>query len=226
MKINSNVARVLGCCFLRRPKHTDTFHATWIRLEKLTRLFLPHHPLPFSSPNGAPDTNAYKRQVRSCESPMSSQEAETSTYMATLMTHSAAFQRSTSTSELLPVPQPLHMLQKKHKTIHKSASFLNAKANAWFEFIKRYVTVCAITWRTHEALWNHLIADVDVNVFAEGVAFWETSGAVLHQVEGFQRAKWSQQLLHLRIKSASRTIKTSNLLHALVQTPAQSLRAC
>lgn len=50
----------------------------------------------------------------------------------------------------------------------------------------------------HRMLYNHLIADVDVNVFTEGVAFRQTSGAVLHQVKGFQRAERSQQLLHLR----------------------------
>ena len=44
----------------------------------------------------------------------------------------------------------------------------------------------------------HLIVDIDIHVFTEGVSFREACGAVLNQVEGLQGAEGRQQLLHLR----------------------------
>lgn len=138
---------------------------------------------------------------------MSSQEAATSTYVTTQMTHSALFQKSKFQVNFF------QFLSLSTRSIRNNRLFIN-------------LVLQGIS-RMHKMLYNHLIADVDVNVFTEGVAFRETSGAVLHQVKGFQRAKRSQQLLHLRhyvrVKSPVITI---NHLHPLVQTLKKRCRAC
>lgn len=51
---------------------------------------------------------------------------------------------------------------------------------------------------------RYLIGGADVHVLAEGVAFRQRGGAVLHQVEGFEGPEWRQQLLHLQNDSEGR----------------------
>lgn len=51
---------------------------------------------------------------------------------------------------------------------------------------------------------RYLIGGADVHVLAEGVALGQRRGAVLHQVERFERPERRQQLLHLQNNSRGR----------------------
>lgn len=41
----------------------------------------------------------------------------------------------------------------------------------------------------HDVIAAYLVGDVGVDVLAEGVALGQTSGRVLHQIEGLQRTE-------------------------------------
>lgn len=51
---------------------------------------------------------------------------------------------------------------------------------------------------------RYLIGGADVHVLAEGIALGQRRGAVLHQVERFERPERRQQLLHLQNNSRGR----------------------
>lgn len=52
---------------------------------------------------------------------------------------------------------------------------------------------------------THLVVEVDVHVFAEGVSLGQARGAVLHQVEGLEGPEGGQQLFHLTHKTKNDT---------------------
>ncbi len=47
--------------------------------------------------------------------------------------------------------------------------------------------------------WNliYLVSDADIHIFTESIAFGQWCGTVFHEVEGFERTKWRQELFNL-----------------------------
>lgn len=62
---------------------------------------------------------------------------------------------------------------------------------------------------------HHLVTDIDVNIFTEGIALRETCCTVFHQIKGLQRAKRCQQFLDLwnREKSLCKTLQIYKHTH-------------